>query len=254
MQLLTTVVAPIVAQHVTEGRGFAVVRVPWNDDMPVDMLVTATTILATTVGRLVEQDQAGSKFVHVRDLGRRLEDGARYHETNASGSLHTDGPQLDNPPGLIFLACFRQAHEGGDSLLASAMTLHYLLHQARPDLLSVLHSDFYFARRGFDGGNERTFQRPIFRCASKGLSFRYLYDYILEGHASANAPLSRCQRDAIDSIQDLLLRDDIVIRLRLSPGEILIVDNRRVCHGRTSFRDRCAPGPARHLIRVWAGA
>jgi alpha-ketoglutarate-dependent taurine dioxygenase len=255
MRVLRAAAVPIVAQHVLDGRGFAVLRLPWDDSMYVDALATGTAVLAASVGSLLDQDYDGTTIVHVRDLGHRLEDGARYHETNASGTLHTDGPQLENPPNLLFMACFSRAQDGGDSLLASSVTLHHQLSQIRPDLLATLHGKFHFDRRGFceiDG--ETTLQKPIFACSSQGITFRYLYEYILDGHAKANVPLSSQQRDAIGALQDLLSRDDLLLKIGLDPGEVLIVNNSRVCHGRTAFRDRVAPGSVRHLIRLWAVA
>lgn len=250
--LLTTTVTPIVTQHVTEGRGFAILRLPWDNYMSVNSLITATSALVASVGTLVAQDEAGNTVVHVRDTGRKLEDGARYHETNASGGLHTDGPQLVNPPDLLFTACVSRALYGGDCLLASAATLHHQLSQSSPDILTILHENFHFDRRGFGTSGEQTLERPIFVCSSSCLTFRYLHQYILDGHIKAKTPLSDLQREAINTLQELLERTDIVLRISMNPGEVLVVNNSRICHGRTRFQNGIGPGEIRHLIRLWA--
>ena len=36
----------------------------------------------------------------------------RYHETNLGGSIHTDGPQLNNPPNFVFMACINRQKKG----------------------------------------------------------------------------------------------------------------------------------------------
>src|SRR5262249_49738256 len=111
---------------------------------------------------------------------------------------------------------------------------------------------FHFDRRGFGCQSSPTIERPIFVCSSSQSSFRYLYEYILDGHARANLPLSPLQHEAVEAIQDLLGRNDIVLKVTVTPGELLIVKNARVCHGRTSFKDSVSQGAVRHLIRVWA--
>jgi alpha-ketoglutarate-dependent taurine dioxygenase len=220
--------------------------------MSCDALIAATMAIAASVGKIAAQDEMGTKVVHVRDTGRSMAEGARYHETNASGGLHTDGPQLSKPPDLLFTACFRRAKYGGDSLLASAATLHNRLMQEGRDMLAVLHDSFHFDRRGFGNLHNPTLERPIFICSRSHFSFRYLYEYILDGHSKAKVPLSNLQRDAIETLRGMLEEDDVVLRVRVNPGELLITNNHRVCHGRTSFQDDSAQGTVRHLIRVWA--
>jgi alpha-ketoglutarate-dependent taurine dioxygenase len=249
---LANEVGSVVRREVMEGRGFAILAQPWTIGFQVETLVARTVALASMMGRLVGQDRGGSTVVHVADSGRKMEQGARYHETNASGSLHTDGPQLERPPDLILLSCFRQAEEGGDSLLASAVAFHHYLQVTRPDLLAALHESFHFDRRGFGAGeNESTLERPVFRCSSTGVGIQYLHEYILDGHRKANIPLTSQQQESLSSLRMWLLREENIIRFRLHPGQTLVINNRRVCHGRTSFRDGNSPETLRHMLRAW---
>jgi len=252
IKTLRTEIASIVSQHVINGRGFVLVRLPWADQISCEGLIRATTAIAGAVGKIMGQDKIGTQVVHVRDTGRSMAQGARYHESNAFGGVHTDGPQLGKPPDLLLTACFRRARYGGDSLLASAVTIHNRLLQQRRDILAVLHDNFHFDKRGFGNLHDPTLKRPVFICSRSRFSFRYLYEYILDGHAKAKVPLSKLQRDAIDILQDMLEQDDILLKIRLNPGDLLIINNLRVCHGRTSFQDDSAQKAVRHLIRVWA--
>lgn len=252
LKTLRTEITSIVSQHVINGRGFALVKLPWHDDITCKDLIRATTAIASATGTIMAQDKIGAKVIHVQDTGRSMAEGARYHESNASGGVHTDGPQLDKPPNLLLTACFRRARYGGDSLLASAVTLHNRLLQQRKDLLMILHNNYHFDKRGFGNHHSPTIKRPVFICSSSHFIFRYLYEYILDGHAKAKVSLSELQRDAIDTVQRMLAQDNILLKITLNPGELLIINNLRVCHGRTSFQDDRAQGAVRHLIRVWA--
>jgi alpha-ketoglutarate-dependent taurine dioxygenase len=81
------------------------------------------------------------------------------------------------------------------------------------------------------------------------MQLRYLHDYIVQGHQKAKAPLSQIQQEALSMLEDFLNNNQLTIEFLLNPGELVIINNKLICHGRTSFRD----GPqVRQLIRLWA--
>ena len=61
----------------------------------------------------------------------------------------SDGPQLNNPPKYVLMACNKNATRGGYSILSSIEKI--LLHLKKKDkkTLSILKKKFLFEKRGF---------------------------------------------------------------------------------------------------------
>ncbi|MFG3229559.1 TauD/TfdA family dioxygenase [Kitasatospora sp. NPDC048194] len=47
-------------------------------------------------------------------------------------------------------------------------------------------------------------------------------------------------------------RPDMTARVQLRRGDLLLMANTSVLHGRTAFTDPCDPSQARYLVRAWA--
>ena len=63
--------------------------------------------------------------VDIKDLGKSMKTGGRYHHTKEGGSYHTDGSHLyKNPPDYVGLLCINPAKKGGVSKFMSAYTIH----------------------------------------------------------------------------------------------------------------------------------
>jgi alpha-ketoglutarate-dependent taurine dioxygenase len=71
---------------------------------------------------------------------------------------------------------------------------------------------------------------------------RFYFTYWLARTATA------AESQAIDRFREQLERPALAVRFRLSPGDLLVIDNRRVLHGRDAFTGH------RHLIRAWISA
>ena len=81
------------------------------------------------------QNKLGQKFVTIKPniklIKKRKKDKdikLRYHQTNAGGAIHSDGPQLSTPPKYVIMGCIRQADSGGASIITSAQKIFYFLH------------------------------------------------------------------------------------------------------------------------------
>jgi alpha-ketoglutarate-dependent taurine dioxygenase len=208
------------------------------------------------IGELRPQNDAGDRIVRVADEGQRMTAGGRYHKSNEGGEIHTDGPQYEIPPRFVGLRCVRPAQAGGASKLVSAHAVHEELSARSPDLLRRLYDEFHFHQKP----GPRTVRAPIFtRDPSSGaLRIRYLGEYVRSGHAIANTPLDDEAKNALDAL-DALLADEgrFAVRFDLGAGDVLVLDNDRVLHGRDAFRDPDpvggAPGATgrREMWRLW---
>ena len=62
-------------------------------------------IIGKLLGGFLSQNSNNDYLVEVKDKGKTLKNGARYHESNEAGNLHTDSPQWENVPDYVGLYC-----------------------------------------------------------------------------------------------------------------------------------------------------
>jgi alpha-ketoglutarate-dependent taurine dioxygenase len=196
---------------------------------------------AWTIGRLLgeptAQSGAGAKVIQVydRDRSRRMEDGARYHQTREGGSLHTDNVNRPQTWDYLMMACVAPAMLGGESIVVSGLSVHELLRQHAPRALKVLAQDFWWECRGF---SDDFFRAPVLFFDRRGEArFRYLRDYLESAHRRKGEPLQAEQLWALDALDAVLELSQLQFRCHLAPGEILVLDDLQMFHGRTSFSD-----------------
>ena len=60
------------------------------------------------------------------------------------------------------------------------------------------------------------------------------------------------QRAALDLLDQLLEAPDNVVRFAMARGDLFWINNRRLAHNRTAYRD--TPGNVRQLQRMWIQA
>ena len=214
---------------------------------------TSIYILASKIlGELIIQNIKQEKLVEIKDVGKSMKTGGRYHETKEGGSHHTDSPQWKNVPDYLGLFCVHNAKKGGTNLFLSAYTIHNRILQERKDLLDIFYEKFYFDKRGeFKDGESPTVFQPIFELKNKKLFFRYLRNYIDAGHDIQNQPLSQPQKDALTCLDNLMRMEDITLKYDLKPGDMVFSDNHWVVHGRTSFEDYDDENLKRFMLRTW---
>jgi hypothetical protein len=91
------------------------------------------------LGTPVSQNTRGHLLGHVTDEGKSISDPTtRMYQTKLKMDFHSD--QL--PVDVVGLFCQRKAKKGGASFLVSALTIHNVLSQERPDLVEILHQPF----------------------------------------------------------------------------------------------------------------
>jgi hypothetical protein len=143
--------------------------------------------------------------------------GRSFASRASDAPLHTDSQLFHGaPPDLQILGCVRPAESGGDTLLLDSRTVI-----ARATNLDAL------------------FQRPR--------TFRFVFgDLVATTISAVGDALIFTHPPRSDDGIALDLRDPT--RVRLEAGDVIVVDNHRMLHGRTAFDD-----PHRELQRllVW---
>jgi alpha-ketoglutarate-dependent taurine dioxygenase len=215
---------------------------------------TAFREFCAAFGELTPQDGNGTIIREVRDRGKVLAEGrsGRYSDTRSGGNLHTDGAEAPSPvPDYLSLLCVRPAMEGGELVLVDVRDL---VDRLDPEVAELLRQPFHFDRRGDEReGDQPTTAKPIlFEDAEGQFCASYLRRYIEVGHKRPEVPnLTAEQIAALDAFDALLQDTELSRSDRLDAGEVAVIDNRRMLHGRTEFVD--ARDPARHrlLLRTW---
>ncbi len=214
---------------------------------------TGCTAIAQSLGEMMVQNEAGDTVIEVydRNVGR-IEEGARYHQTRQGGDIHTDSVNRPEPMLYLILACASPALLGGESILIRAGDVFEEL-KAYPDVVEILSQPFYFEGRGMQA-EPMLFRIPVLTQTETGPSFRYLRSYIASAHERAGEPLTTDQVYAFDVLDALVELSALQQRVTLQQGDVLIADDTRVFHGRTSFIDGVRPGAwtqGRCMLRYW---
>ena len=63
--------------------------------------ISIYTLIAKILGELIIQNIRQEKIVEIKDIGKSMKTGGRYHETREGGSHHTDSPQWKEVPDYL---------------------------------------------------------------------------------------------------------------------------------------------------------
>ena len=204
-------------------------------------LVLGSTI--DTYGRLYEVQDSGASY---RDRPIPVS------QTRESTGMHTDSSGKSVCPGIVGLACVRQAPEGGCSRLASAAQAHEVLRVRHPQLLERLYHSFVRdvvtpgGNRGLDHVRQNRF--PVFSYRGH-LSLRYMRYWIEKGHGRIGERLDPLDVEAFDALDAALEDPSHVLAIHLNPGDFLFINNRTTAHDRDAYVDDLAA--PRLFLRLW---
>ena len=234
------------------GFGLFIINGACLKDFSLKEKISIYTLVAKILGELIIQNIKQEKIVEIKDVGKSMQTGGRYHETKEGGSHHTDSPQWKDVPDYLGLFCVHNAKKGGTNLFLSAYTIHNRILKGRKDLLNILYGKFHFDKRGeFKEGESSTVFEPIFKFKDGKLYFRYLRNYIDAGHDIQNQSLSESQKEALTYLDNFMLEEDMIMSYDLKPDDMVFSDNHWIVHGRTAFEDSDDPNLKRLMLRTW---
>jgi len=206
-------------------------------------------LLASMVARPVAQKWDGTMIYDVYDLGKRS---MRAVNTNDDMNYHTDNSFNLCPPRYVGLLCLQKAKEGGMSKIVSFSTVHNEMRRRDPDLLARLYRPFVFDRQREHAANDEvTIRRPIFENQDGQLVGRMSRFHIRNGHVLSGEPLDAEGEAALAAMEAIMNEPGMSQDFWFEPGQIQIIDNRRVGHKRTAFSDWPEPERQRRLVRLW---
>lgn len=248
-----------IAAELESGCGMVLLR-----GLPVgrydeDELRTLWFGLGVNLGRPLFQNRAGELMRAIRDegagIGRRygeLEAGGRtflssYARTLSNGQLRFHTDRCD----VVGLLCVRQAMAGGLSKVASSPAVHNAMLARRPDLAAALYEDVWRSRFGEEAGGERAaYPLPVFGQRDGRFTSHYSLTYIEAAQLMPDVPrLTAAQREAIEML--MATAEELSFAMSLAPGDIQLLNNHAIYHGRTPFEDDAGSGRDRLLLRLW---
>jgi hypothetical protein len=229
------------------GPGFALLRRLPVESYTRDEAVLVYWALARRVGRCVIQNARGETLCEVRDYRRGGLSGetVRGYQTNEALPFHTDAPDVAS------LLCLQKSTSGGQSAIASAMSIYNEIVRHYREYLGTFYTGVYYDWRG-EGppGEPPVYRNPIFGYFGGQLSCRYYLRQFAESAERHGFPLAQVERDALTLFEKIAAREENQLSMQLERGDVQFVDNNVVVHARSGYSDQ--PGiPDRCLLRIW---
>jgi hypothetical protein len=239
-----------VYRRLSDEPGFIVITgFPITDQLELTEAVYG--VFGLLVGPPNRQDPFEERFISRiqavgRDESRRTEQEFRLPE-----GLE---PHVDIGTDLISLLCVRPAQRGGISGVLSTKKLHNLMLEEHPDLLSELYRPIPLTLPPFqvpDGQDVPQWcEIPLFSQIDDRFAGHYDRVWVERSQTLEGAPkLTERHFAAFDAADELMNRPGMILEMDLRPGELQLVNNLYVLHGRTAYYDD-DPKHGRLLLRM----
>lgn len=199
-------------------------------------ILTGTPVTPGTVTVVAEL------FGHVRETnyGRLFDVVSQISPTNLAYTglglqVHTDNPYRDPVPTLQLLHCLASDAEGGDSTVVDGFRAAEILRSedARGfDLLTRHSVPFVYAG---DDGVHLEAQAPMIELSAEGRLRGVRFNNRSAGAFTVPFDDMAGFYAAYRTFATILERPELEVTFKLAPGDLFIVDNRRVMHGRKGY-------------------
>jgi gamma-butyrobetaine dioxygenase len=185
--------------------------------------------------------RVGDRLGHVRvtNYGRHFDvmskpDPNNLADTALGLGVHTDNPYRHPAPGIQLLHCLVAEAPGGDTILVDGFAAAERLRREDPAAfacLARLPLAFHFADREADLQAATPVIETDFEDRVVGIHFNDRSMATLDLPVEQIEPWYRAYR----AFARLLRRPQGEVRLRLAPGDLVMMMNQRALHGRTAF-------------------
>ena len=160
---------------------------------------------------------------------------------------HTDNPYRDPVPQLQLLHCLEAAEAGGESVVVDGFAAADRLRCAAPDAFQILTRTAVPFRYVEPGAVDLREAMPLIELDLAGRVKAVRYNNRSIGPLDLDPDAIKPFYAAYLRFGRLLHDPAFIVGFRLRPGDLFIVDNRRVLHGRRGFA-----GGRRHLQGTYA--
>ncbi len=190
--------------------------------------------------------------VHETNYGRLFDVRAEPQPINLAYtglglSVHTDNPYRDPVPTLQLLHCLDSEADGGDSVVVDGFHAADILRREAPDDFARLCRHAVPFR--FESGDAVLEARaPLIELDDRDAVRAVRFNNRSAAPFDLPADIMPGYYAAYRRFAEILQRPELEATFKLGPGELFMVDNRRVLHGRKAF----AGGGRRHLQGCYA--
>ena len=164
-------------------------------------------------------------------------DGSYLH-----GLLHRDGKYIQlQPPGMLVLQCWQRAPAGGANILIDGQRVFADLLASKPRYAEILSTKGCVT---YCRDDQIAFNRAVFeKQEDDSFALRFRYDN--------TAYLADWALEAFHALQrDYWSDPEYEMSVALEEGQILVIDNTRMLHGRQAFSAGDS-GKSRSMRRIW---
>lgn len=201
------------------------------------------------IGKPWEQNLRGHLLGDIIDEGKTLEDtAARGYQTTQHLDFHTDGSDF------VALICLKQAPEGGEFQISSAVAAFNKMTDADPESLQyLLDTPIPYDWRGEEPTGTAPFHNTLlFERIKDGLGCFSLPFYVESSQRHPDARrLTDMDRKALAALDKAVCDPELVFEFKKVPGDIAFLNNNFHLHARSSYVNSPDPKEKRHLRRLW---
>jgi hypothetical protein len=236
-----------IGRRLTDGPGISLVRGVPVGRYDRDNLAIILWGIGAHLGAGVSQSYRGDMIGDVMDMSH-TGDVRRSYRSPRPLNLHVD------PVDVVGLLCLRRARAGGMSLVTSGLAVHNAILAERPDLLPALYRGYHYRHSEADSTGEpptTSYRVPVFGMVGDRLICNFNASPISRSLAEDDIENDAAALEAFERFKATAARDDLVYRMMLEPGDLQLLNNRVVLHGRTEFEDYAELGRKRHMLRLW---
>ncbi|WP_379553439.1 TauD/TfdA family dioxygenase [Qipengyuania sp. DGS5-3] len=231
-----------------DGRGFVLVT-----GLPVErwgevQSSRAYWALGHHLGVPGAQNPQGELLGHVRDYGEESADpNVRRYRTAGDIAFHCDAADV------VGLLCLHPAKKGGESRIASSISIFNRLQRDEPELSARLFEPVLLDRRGEHSAEES----PVFpiqpACYSGGVLRTFWHsEYFRSAYQHDGIPpIDDAGKTLLDRYEALAMDSEFHLDMELKAGDMQFISNHFTVHSRTAYEDWAEGGKARHLLRLW---
>ena len=247
-----------VLDELENGRGFVLLRGIPVERYSDDELKTLSWGVGSHLGWPRYQNAMGELIGEVRDENRRYGEvrepsmdptlgRSSRSKARSAGPLRWHTDRCD----VVSLLTIRKAKQGGLSKIVSAVSVSNAIRERRPDLHALLCQDYVRSRQGEESGGERkTFAMPIFCWHEGKFSTQYSRTFV---EAAQKLPGVPPHTPAHDEALDLhaAVCEELCFVMDFEPGDLQLLNNHVIYHGRTDYEDADGQDQDRLLLRLW---
>ena len=247
-----------VLDELERGRGFVLLRgIPVGRYTP-DELKNLYWGLGAHLGHPRYQNAQGELIGEVRDENRLYGEVREVSVDSALGRSSRSKARSAGPLrfhtdrcDLVSLLCVRTARAGGLSRIVSAVSVANAILARRPDLHALLWQDYWRSRQGEEaGGEHQTYALPLFGVRQGKFTTQYSRTFVEAAQKLPEIPrLTAAQEEALDLHAEVC--EELAFTMALEPGDLQLLNNHVIYHGRTAYEDADGPDCDRLLLRLW---